>query len=101
MFRHSFDLRDNRPFWYETGNPSFLLKILRQRPTFLPELSRSMAGYELLSQFEVGNIATEALLFQTGYLTIHSTISRNGAIGEGFMCVCGKNSFCFILENQP
>jgi hypothetical protein len=65
-----FDLREYRPFWYETGNPSFLLKVLRQRPTFLPSLSQPLATYELLSQFEVGNIATEALLFQTGYLTI-------------------------------
>jgi hypothetical protein len=65
-----FDLRDYRPFWYETGNPSFPLKILRQRTNFLPNLSRTLASYELLSTFEVGNIATEALLFQTGYLTI-------------------------------
>jgi hypothetical protein len=68
-----FDLREYRSFWYETGSPSFLLKVLRQRPSFLPELKRSMASYELLSQFEVGNIATEALFFQTGYLTILST----------------------------
>ncbi len=68
-----FDLREYRAFWYETGNPSFLLKVLRQRPAFLPELKRSMASYELLSQFEVGNIATEALFFQTGYLTIRDT----------------------------
>ncbi len=68
-----FQEREYRAYWYETGNPSFLLKVLRQRPTFLPELKRSMASYELLSQFEVGNIATEALFFQTGYLTIHDT----------------------------
>ena len=72
-----FDLREYRAFWYETGNPSFLLKVLRQRPVFLPELSQSLASYELLSQFEVGNIAVEALFFQTGYLTI-SAIKRQG-----------------------
>ncbi len=66
-----FDLREYRSFWYETGSPSILLKVLRQRPTFLPDLNRALASYERLSQFEVGNIATEALLFQTGYLTIH------------------------------
>lgn len=65
-----FRSREYRAYWYETGNPSFLLKVLRQRPAFLPELKCSMASYELLSQFEVGNIATEALFFQTGYLTI-------------------------------
>jgi hypothetical protein len=68
-----FRSREYRSYWYETGSPSFLLKVLRQRPSFLPELKRSIASYELLSQFEVGNIATEALFFQTGYLTILST----------------------------
>ncbi len=65
-----FRSREYRAYWYETGNPSFLLKVLRQRPSFLPELSRTLASYELLSQFEVGNLSTEALFFQTGYLTI-------------------------------
>ncbi|MCH8513915.1 MAG: PD-(D/E)XK nuclease domain-containing protein [Kiritimatiellae bacterium] len=66
-----FDLREYNPFWYETGNPSFLLKVLRSRPTFLPDLSKRLASYELLSAFDVENISTEALLFQTGYLTLH------------------------------
>ena len=33
---------------------------------------------ELLSTFDVGDIATEALLFQTGYLTIRHTEPRGG-----------------------
>lgn len=76
-----FDLREYRPFWYETGNPSFLLKVLRQRPVFLPELSQSLASYELLSQFEVGNIAVEALFFQTGYLTIRKMETFGEQVG--------------------
>ena len=66
-----FRSREFRPHWYETGNPSFLLKLLRQRSTFLPDLSRLVTGEALLSSFDVEHIATEALLFQTGYLTIH------------------------------
>jgi len=51
-----FRSREYRAYWYETGNPSFLLTVLRQRPAFLPELNRAMASYELLSQFElIGN----------------------------------------------
>src|SRR5690606_34466353 len=37
---------------------------------FTPKLDQWAAEYELLSQFDVGEISTEALLFQTGYLTI-------------------------------
>ena len=67
-----FDKRQFKPFWYETGTPTFLLKLLRERPTFLPELSCLQTDAALLSTFDVGNIPTEALLFQAGYLTIAS-----------------------------
>jgi len=67
-----FSERAFKPFWYETGTPTFLLKLLRERPTFLPELSCLQTDAALLSTFDVGNIPTEALLFQAGYLTIAS-----------------------------
>ena len=71
-----FDLREYRPYWYETGNPSFLLKVLRNRPVFLPELSALHASITLLSTFDVERISTEALLFQTGYLTIREKVEQ-------------------------
>jgi hypothetical protein len=66
-----FRFREFKPWWYETGNPSFLLELLRERNTFLPDLSRLVTGEALLSTFDVEHIAVEALLFQAGYLTIH------------------------------
>ena len=67
-----FDQREFRPWWFETGTPTFLVKLLSQRRQFTPDLARIMAPEALLSTFDVGNIPTEALLFQTGYLTIDS-----------------------------
>jgi len=75
-----FRQREYRAYWYETGNPSFLLKVLRSRPSFIPDLERHLTTYELLSQFEVGNISTEALFFQTGYLTIADRTDEEGLI---------------------
>jgi hypothetical protein len=40
------------------------------RHVFLPRLDRLEISATLLSSFEVGDISTEALLFQSGYLTI-------------------------------
>ena len=65
-----FDMREFRPYWFETATPTFLIDLLTQRQTFLPDLARLVATDALLSAFEVDDIATEALLFQTGYLTI-------------------------------
>ena len=61
-----------RPYWFETGTPAFLIKLLAEHQQFTPDLARIMAPESLLSTFDVGNIPLEALLFQTGYLTIHS-----------------------------
>ncbi|MFC4623242.1 ATP-binding protein [Comamonas nitrativorans] len=59
------------PYWFETGTPTFLIKLLTQRGYFTPNLARMYAGEALISTFDVDNIVSEALLFQTGYLTIH------------------------------
>ena len=61
-----------RPWWFETGTPTFLIKLLSERQQFTPDLARIIAPESLLSTFDVGNIPIEALLFQTGYLTIDS-----------------------------
>ncbi|MDF1615243.1 ATP-binding protein [Desulfurivibrio dismutans] len=65
-----FEKRDFRPYWFETGTPTFLLDILLQRRVFAPDLAKLQTSADLLGRFEVNDIGTEALLFQTGYLTI-------------------------------
>ena len=67
-----FDSRVFRPYWFETGTPTFLVDLLTQRHIFTPDLSRIVASDSLLSTFDVDQITPEALLFQTGYLTIAS-----------------------------
>ena len=67
-----FRSREFRPYWFETGTPTFLIKLLEQRQQFTPDLGRIVAPEALLSTFDVDNISVEALLFQAGYLTIAS-----------------------------
>jgi hypothetical protein len=65
-----FDTRVFRPYWFETGTPTFLVDLLTQRQVFTPDLERLVALETLLSSFDVDFIPTEALMFQAGYLTI-------------------------------
>jgi hypothetical protein len=76
-----FDNREFRPYWFETGTPTFLVDVLTERRVRLPDLERLQAPESLLSAFEVGDISTEALMFQTGYLTIDS-VRRIGAFAQ-------------------
>ncbi len=65
-----FDSREFRSYWFETGTPTFLVKLLTERRCFTPDLTQLKASESLLSAFDVEAITTEALLFQTGYLTL-------------------------------
>jgi len=67
-----FRTRQIRPHWFETGTPTFLIKLLEKRQQFTPDLSRIVASEALLATFDVDNIPVEALMFQAGYLTIAS-----------------------------
>jgi hypothetical protein len=75
-----FDQHKFKPYWFETGTPTFLIKLLAERQFFTPNLSQVVAHEKLLSTFDVDNIPPEALLFQTGYLTIHD--SREPLLGN-------------------
>ncbi|MDY0071358.1 MAG: AAA family ATPase [Thauera sp.] len=65
-----FEQRSFRPWWFETGTPAFLIKLLTERQQFTPALDQLLTPEALLSSFDVDHIPTETLLFQTGYLTI-------------------------------
>ena len=65
-----FDERKFASWWFETGTPAFLVETLFKRRVSSVALGEMMGTGELLSAFDVDAIATEALLFQTGYLTI-------------------------------
>ena len=65
-----FDTRKFKAYWFETGTPSFLIETLLERRVGSLALEDMVGADDLLSKFDVDDIATEALLFQTGYLTI-------------------------------
>ena len=67
------DEREFKAHWFETASPTFLVDTLIERGAMIPALDGMIAGERLLSSFDVGRITTEALLFQTGYLTITGT----------------------------
>ena len=56
--------------WFETGTPAFLVDKLFERQVSSVSLDEMLGTENLLSEFDVNKIGTEALLFQTGYLTI-------------------------------
>ena len=73
-----FRNREFDAYWFETGTPTFLIETLVERGVSALALDGMVGSANLLSTFDVERIAPEALLFQTGYLTIQATESRGG-----------------------
>ena len=62
--------RKFRAHWFNTGTPRFLIDVLARRGVTSFDLEGIETDESLLSAFDVDHIGTEALLWQTGYLTI-------------------------------
>ena len=63
-------------FWFSTGNPSFIFKVLkRQNVNFLDTIFQPVDGLTLDS-FDVTNMLAAPLLLQTGYLTIDRAVQQ-------------------------
>ena len=73
--RHEFEAH-----WFGTSSSSFLVKTLLRRHVTSRALEGMIGTGSLLSTFDVEDIATEALLFQTGYLTIVEEMNLGGKI---------------------
>ena len=69
--------RQFKPWWFETGTPSFLVQLLARNAVSSADLQGMLASERLLGAFDVGRIEPAALLFQTGYLTIGGQEWRN------------------------
>ncbi len=74
-----FRSRRFRPYWFETGTPAFLIDTLIRQKVSIPSLDGLRSDDDLLSKFDVRDAAPEALLFQTGYLTIRE--EETGLLG--------------------
>ncbi len=61
---------DFRNYWWQTGNPSFLIEKLKEENYYIPELENALISEETLETFDVDYIDIRALLWQTGYLSI-------------------------------
>ncbi|MDL1968883.1 MAG: AAA family ATPase, partial [Deltaproteobacteria bacterium] len=91
-----------RTYWFETGTPSFLIKLLKENQYYIPSLELFEAGEGLLGSFEIEHLEPETLLFQTGYLTIKKKISLGSRKSYllGFPNLEVRMSFTDVILNH-
>ena len=57
-------------YWFESGTPTFLMKLIKKNNYFLPNLTDLKVDEKLLDSFDIENLDLEVILYQSGYLTI-------------------------------
>jgi hypothetical protein len=67
-------------YWFNTGIPEFLTKLLIQNRYFIPNLESVEIAKPSLEVFDVNTIDVNTLLFQTGYLTIKNIKQKESLI---------------------
>jgi hypothetical protein len=68
-------------YWFETGTPKFLIDLLRQERYDLPKMEDLQIARSIFTAFDIDRLYPEALLFQTGYLTIKDVMGRLYTLG--------------------
>ena len=69
VLRSFFDLK-LKNYWFESGTPTFLVNLLKEKQYNMANIENMEVDEEIFSTYELENLCPEALLFQTGYLTI-------------------------------
>lgn len=59
-----------KDYWFETGTPTFLTDLLKREHYNLPAIEGLNVSRSIFTTFDIDHLLPEAVLFQTGYLTI-------------------------------
>jgi hypothetical protein len=57
-------------YWFETGTPTFLVNLLKACDYPIADIENLELDKQIFSVYDIENLQPEALLFQTGYITI-------------------------------
>jgi hypothetical protein len=58
------------PYWFQTGTPAFLIKLIEDQRINILDLSNKRVWYEDFQKYDVENMNAVPVLYQSGYLTI-------------------------------
>jgi len=65
-----FDSGEFSPYWYETGTPTFLTKLIVEQRVNIVELGNMRVRHDDFRKYDIEGMEAVPLLYQTGYLTI-------------------------------
>ena len=96
---NTLDSKRFKEYWFETGTPSFLVKIMKDTDYDVTRLSFEQADTTLLTDIDSAFHNPIPLLYQSGYLTIKDYDKKFGIYTLGFPNLEVKHGFLSYLLN--
>jgi len=87
-----------RDYWFETGTPTFLVRMLKDLNYDIVSLEKDVKiPARAITEYSAGSVDPTPLLYQTGYLTINSYNERSNSYTLGFPNEEVKYGFLYEL----
>ncbi len=96
---NTFDSGEFREYWFETGTPSFLVKMMKETSYDVTRLSGDEVGSTLLTNVDSAFANPVPFLYQAGYLTIKDYDEEYNLYKVGFPNKEVKDGFLNYLLN--
>ena len=93
----AFKQRQFSNYWFETGTPTFLLKLIEGGKYAIEELEALEVNELAFSSYEVERLEVVPLLFQSGYLTIKGYDGRRRLYRLGYPNLEVEDAFTSYL----
>ncbi|OQX78869.1 MAG: hypothetical protein B6D61_04565 [Bacteroidetes bacterium 4484_249] len=92
-----FSQRNFGDYWFSTGTPTFLMKLMKQNRYTVFDLENRTVSKNSLNKYEITSVSLIPLLFQTGYLTIKEYNLRDMTYRMDFPNAEVESSFTIYL----
>ena len=95
----SFGKPHFRSYWFKTGTPTFVIKLLARDNLLAHQIEPAEAHELLLDSSPIENLELTTVLFQSGYLTI-DTVNDSNPHAVSYQLVCPNQSVRSALQNS-
>ena len=90
----ALSLLEIRNYWFDSGNPSFLINLLKEKHFDLPSLENLEYSNNAVKAYDIRELQILPLLFQTGYLTIKDSLMNGEILNLSYPNLEVKEGFC-------
>jgi hypothetical protein len=70
LLHHLHSGGEFQPYWYDTGTPTFLIKLISEQKIHILDMNHLRVGLADFQRYDIENLQAEPILYQSGYLTI-------------------------------